>query len=255
MEIKETAISFINPQGKILKGVFGVPAIGARFPALIMCPGFGKTKSERKYVELGIFLAEHRIANLRFDFTGHGDSEGSLVNFGIQQAVEDLRAAHQYLCQNKIIDQDRLAILGHSFGALVAVLFQAEASRAKTLILLAPALQQKELIGRWYDKKQLALWRKQGFLDTPKGMVGLQYLQVSEVIDWQESVAKIKAPTLFIWGSKDEDVPREYSCGAFKRFVCPKKLIEINADHHFESRFAKEELQIECLKWLKDTFA
>jgi alpha-beta hydrolase superfamily lysophospholipase len=151
------------------------------------------------------------------------------------------------------MDKDKIAVLGHSLGALIAVLFQAEQPRAKTLILPAPAVQQRELISQWYAAGERRFWKKQGYLNTKKGRIEVQYLNEAEALDWKKAVSDIKVPVLIIYGAEDEDVPCEYTMELYRQLVCPKSIAKIKgADHHFEGQQAKEELIDVSLKWLKN---
>src|SRR2546426_11243590 len=58
-------------------------------------------------------LTEHRIAVLRFDFTGLGASEGEFANTNFSSNVADLLAASNYLRQAY---QAPSLLIGHSLG-------------------------------------------------------------------------------------------------------------------------------------------
>lgn len=249
--MEQKAIQFLNKKGEKLWGVLTVPSAKGKVPVVIMCPGFGQTKSQRKFVELGRALAKNDIASFRFDFSGQGDSQGDFAKLGIKNQVEDLIAAYETVIQNKKIDITRIVILGHSLGALIAVLFQAKYKKAKSLILLSPALHQKELVKEWYLPKQLVLWQKQGYLDTSKGRLGLRYLKEAFSRNWSEIISQVDVPVLFVHGKDDEDVPLKYTEDLFKKSGGKKKLAVVKgSDHHFEGFGAKKALNKLVLAWL-----
>lgn len=251
--IKEDAIFFLNKNKEKLFGILALPQKGSNFPAVIICHGFGKTKSERKFVDLSRALAKKRMASLRFDFSGQGDSEGDFQKLSIEGQVKDLEAAYNTLCQNKKIDKARIAVLGHSLGALIAVLFQVKCKKAKTLILVSLALHQRGLVQKWYTKEQIALWKKQGYLDIPKGRVGLQYLKEAQSRDWSKIATQIIVPTLILHGRDDKDVSWRYAKDLFTILSGKKKKLEIVplAEHQFEGFEAKNKLIKICSQWLK----
>lgn len=252
MKIKENSITFLNPAGEKLWAILTLPDEEGKLQALIMCHGFSQTKSQRKFVELARKLAENNIASLRFDFSGHGDSEGEFEILSIEGQVQDLKSAYDALLKNEKIDREKIAILGHSLGALVTVLFQVKYRKAKALILVSPALHQRELIKEWYNQEEIDLWKKQGYLDTPKGRLDIQYLKEAESKDWSGVASQVDAPTLIIHGEKDEDVSIKYTEDLFQKLNCQKKLEIIrDADHHFENHQAKEVLVGFSLDWLK----
>src|SRR5712692_12030055 len=58
---------------------------------------------------------------LRFDMRGCGESEGVRGRVICLEQVEDTRNAVSYLASSIEIDAKRIGVLGHSFGAAVAV--------------------------------------------------------------------------------------------------------------------------------------
>jgi len=250
--MKEKLVIFKNEKGERLWGILTFPEEKGKYPGMIICHGFAATKSRRKYVELARTLAKVGISSLRFDFSGHGDSEGKIEDLSIEKQAEEINSAYQRLIRNPKIAREKIGILGHSLGALAAVLFQVKYRKAKALILVAPAIDQKNLIKKWYTKEQIRLWKKQGYLDTPKGRVGIKYLQDTEK-DYLECLGRIDVPTLIIQGREDEDVPMEYTKEVFERLRYKKKLIIVeNVEHHFESKKGIEALISNSLNWLKE---
>jgi len=248
----EQPVGFLNSKKEKIFAILSLPKYTTNLPAVIICHGFAKNKSERKFVELARFLAEKGIASLRFDFAGQGDSEGDFSKISPRKQVGDLAAAFNFLVKQKRINGNRLAVVGHSLGALIAVLFQSEYQKANTLILLSPALQQQELVKQWYSRKQITLWQEQRYLDTSKGRVDFSYLQEAQSIDWQKALSRIAAPILIIHGQKDDDVPLKYSREILKNLK-PESRLEVieNADHHLESFMAKKKLLALSFKWLE----
>ncbi len=256
-KIKEELVRFQNQKKEELWGVLTFPQktrvqeIKGKSPGLIICHGFNQTKSQRKFVVLARKLAREGIVTFRFDFSGHGDSEGKIENLSIAGEVKELETAYKILVSKGKVNKEKVSVLGHSLGALIAVLFQREYKKANTLILLSPALHQKELMGRWYSSEELSLWKKQGYLDTPKGRIGIRYLKEAEGKDWQKVISQIEVPTFFIHGREDDDVPLKYTEELAEKIKGEKKLeIVEGTDHHFESKRAKDELIVLSLDWL-----
>ncbi|MDI6591977.1 MAG: alpha/beta fold hydrolase, partial [Patescibacteria group bacterium] len=253
--IKEKLVFFKNKKGERLWGIITLPA-KEKNPGLIICHGFGGSKSRRKYTLLSRALAQDGIASFRFDFSGHGDSEGEFEELSIEKQVSELNSAFKRFAREKRIDREKIAILGHSLGALVGVLFQTKYKKAKALILVAPAIDQKELIKKWFTPEEIRKWKKQEYLDTEKGRVGVQYLKEVERSDYFPLLSEIRVPTLILQGEKDEDVPKKFSKAAFEKLGCQKKrfILVKEVEHHFESKKAVKALISESLSWLKQNF-
>jgi alpha-beta hydrolase superfamily lysophospholipase len=249
--MREKLTIFKNEKGEKLLGILTLPEGKGKFPAVIMVHGFAKTKSERKFVELARELAKNKIASLRFDFSGCGDSEGKFEEMRISKQVEELNAAFQQLIKEKRIDKERIGIFAHSLGTLVACLFQIKYQKAKTLILAAPALNQERLIKRWYKKSEIEKWKKQGYLDTEKFRIGIGYLE--EAVDYTQILPEIKIPTLILQGEKDEDIPEKIAKEAFSKIGAREKEMKIirGTDHHFENYLSRRGLIALSIKWFK----
>lgn len=250
-EIIEKPVIFKNEKSKVkLWGVLSLPKTKEKVPAVIIAHGFCATKSRRRFVDLGRKFAERGIAVLRFDFSGCGDSESELKNLSVRQEVKDLESAFNFLIRQPEIDKKRVGFLGESLGGLIVCLYQASNPVAKVLVLVAPALDQKSLMEIWQTPEQIKEWRSRGYLDTPKGRIGIQYLNEAE--DYTQIASKIDSPILIIHGDKDDDVPLEFSRRLLRVFAGEKKLeIVEGADHKFDSYQSSTELINLSLKWLK----
>lgn len=249
--IREKLIIIKNKEGEKLFGIYTLSKERKKLPLVIMVHGFSKTKSERKYVELARELAKNNIASFRFDFSGCGDSEGTLEKMSIKKEVEELKTVYQRLIKEKKIDKKRIGIFAHSLGAVIALLFQQKYQKVKCFVLVAPAFNQQELIKKWYTKAQIRKWRKQGYLDTPKFRIGVEYLK--EAKDYTDLLREITIPTLFLHGKKDEDISLKMTKEAFKKLKSKEKQIIIipEGDHHFAGYSSQQNLIKLSLKWFK----
>jgi esterase/lipase len=249
--MKEKLVIFKNKKGERLFGILTLPERKGKFPAVMMVHGFSKTKSERKFVELAQKLAENRIASLRFDFSGCGDSEGKFEEMSISKQVEELKAAYERLIKEKGINKNKIGIFAHSLGTVIASLFQQKYQKAKCLVLAAPAFDQKSLIKKWYTQDQIKEWKRKSYLDTPKFRIGLGYLE--EARDYTEILSEIKIPTLILHGKEDEDIPENLAQKAFSKIGAEEKKLKIikGVDHHFESHLGRQKLIALSINWFK----
>jgi uncharacterized protein len=94
---------------------------GERRPAFLVLHGFGSNKASSNCINPCRMLASWGYAALRFDFRGCGESEGEKARVICLEQVADVRAAVTYLGTRRDIDGTRVAAVGSSFGAAVAV--------------------------------------------------------------------------------------------------------------------------------------
>ena len=94
---------------------------GERRPAFMALHGFGSNCTSSNSVLPAEMLSQWGYAVLRFDFRGCGESEGKRANTICLEQVEDTRNALSFLQTRPEIDPTRIALVGSSFGAAVAV--------------------------------------------------------------------------------------------------------------------------------------
>jgi len=104
-----------------IPAVFTCPDGTGPFAAVILCHGTGSNKDEvgNMFIQLADLLKEKGIASIRFDFAGCGDSMARQQELSFMGEVSDVRAVHQYLDKEPMLDSRRIGILGFSQGARV----------------------------------------------------------------------------------------------------------------------------------------
>ncbi len=114
-------------------------------PAVVMVHGSGPSNMDEKVMKLTPFkdlaegLARHGIASLRYDkrtfvYARKLARTSPTVK---EETIDDALLAVQILKKDPRIDHDRIYILGHSMGAMLAPRIDAEGADVKGLILMA----------------------------------------------------------------------------------------------------------------------
>ena len=119
----EEKISFKSHTLKIA-GVLEIPRDyrkGERRAALMVLHGFGSNKDSGSCTIATKMFEAMGYVTLRFDFRGCGKSAGASGKVICLEQVEDTRAAVTYLASRPEVDPKRIGVMGHSFGAAVAV--------------------------------------------------------------------------------------------------------------------------------------
>jgi len=160
---REEEISFSNSAaGVSLAGTLTLPKGAGPFPAALLIVGSGPhdrdeaLANHRPFLVLADHLTRKGFAVLRYDKRGIGKSTGSSDKATTLDLAADARAALVYLKSRKEIDPAKIALIGHSEGAMIAPLIAAQSKDVAWVVLLAaPAtkgedtlLNQSELIGR-----------------------------------------------------------------------------------------------------------
>ena len=134
--------------GVTLKGTLTLPvtrpARGA--PAVVTITGSGaQTRDEalpgmsgyRPFREIADTLGRLGIAVLRLDDRGAGESDAGPAGPTSADFADDVRAALAYLRSRPEIDGDRLGLVGHSEGGMIAPMVASTDPRLRAIVLMA----------------------------------------------------------------------------------------------------------------------
>jgi uncharacterized protein len=135
-------VSFQNGAQKLV-GTLTIPKKGsAPFPAVVIISGSGSQDRDGSTVaNLYRLVAEHLSANgvavLRVDDRGAGKSIPVKQGSSYQDLIDDSKAAFEFLFNRPQIDRRKIALAGHSEGALTALKIAAEDQRVAAIMILA----------------------------------------------------------------------------------------------------------------------
>ena len=108
--------------GLTLAGILAVPEGAAgRRPAMLVLHGFGSNKGGGAALAAARLMTGLGYVTLRFDMRGCGDSEGERGRVICLEQVDDTKSALAFLMTRPEVDPERIGVMGHSFGAAVAV--------------------------------------------------------------------------------------------------------------------------------------
>jgi alpha/beta superfamily hydrolase len=222
-------------------------------PIVIVSHGFDGTKTDRKFVELARTLQKEGIATFRFDFEGCGDSEGKFEEMKIEKEASDLNSALKALSKIRNLNSNKLALVGHSLGAVVATLFIKNFKvPVKTMVFWNQAFNQRELFKIWHKNEEIRKWQKAESLIKGSKKLGNAYFRENKNKDWSTLLSEIpEIPILLIQGEKDEDVPLEFSEKLATTYKNIRLKILPKADHQFKSYLVRKKLISLSVGWLK----
>ena len=137
-------VSYENStHGIKLAGTLTVPKGDGPFPAAITISGSGATDRDgthfehKPYQVIADYLTRNGIAVLRFDDRGVGQSTGNHSAATSADFAVDVTAGIEFLKSHSKIDPNKIGLIGHSEGGLIAPMVAAENEEVHFIILLA----------------------------------------------------------------------------------------------------------------------
>lgn len=131
--------------------------------ALIFCTAFAEEKlwAHRVFVSFARDLAKEGIAVLRFDFMGHGDSEGEFEDSNVETQLRDIQSAIELV---KIKTRSKtIGLLGLRLGATLAAIAARQSAFIDFLVLWEPIIKCKDYLQKCLRSnlaKQMAIYKK-----------------------------------------------------------------------------------------------
>ena len=240
-------IEFVSERGNMLRAVL----VGQSKNVVVMLHGFERAAStEPKFKHLSDMLEQKGIASFRLDFAGCGLSDGNFQENSMSAYVKDTHSALSYLRDSGYHPH---AVVAHSLAScIVASLDAKDQEEFKRVVLIAPALNQKDLLRYWFVKNTMKkkdplfqvswksypeLLNEAEFLaDCERGdrmsranFVGAEYYLENMKRDFSGEISSLLPRTLLVQGSDDGAVPLESL-----RVYFPNQIIVKHGDHDLE---------------------
>jgi pimeloyl-ACP methyl ester carboxylesterase len=131
----EGNVFFQNNKGFRLAAAVEGLKDGMNLPVVIFAHGLYSGKDSPRNREIAHGLNEAGLATLLIDFTGHGESEGSMDDVSVEQFVSDIDSAIAFLGSFKGVDSAQIGVCGSSLGGTAALLAATRDNRIRALVL------------------------------------------------------------------------------------------------------------------------
>ena len=233
-------ISIDGDHGK-LQAVLLKPELqaGQQCPMVVFCHGFGGSKEGPLFELVCDSLRAHGIASIRFDFNGHGESEGEFKDMTVPNEIEDAKKVVEYVRDLRFVSD--VAIAGHSQGGVVAAMTAGQMSKEagedafKAVVLMAPAAVLRDdairgnTMGKMYDP-----FDPGEYVELYGGLkLGAAYIRSAFSLPIYETAAQYQGPALIIHGNADRVVPYTYGEGFHKIWPKSEFVLQEYYDHGF----------------------
>lgn len=232
--MKKTKLIEFWENDELLRGILVMPETRNQVENFVLfLHGFERVAtSEKKFKVFADKLAAAGIASFRFDFSGCGLSEGDFYGTTVARRVSESNAALAILKEKCSLRH--VAVVAHSLGA--AVLARQMENNSMTapaaLVLLAPALNQKDLLRYWFVQNLLSGKNPEPCIDwsnyvsyldekefqsdcakevrmTAANYIAREYYLENKEVNYKVIPAVPADRVLWVHGNADTKVPRE----------------------------------------------
>lgn len=234
----EEKIYFKNSDNLTLCGILTTPKHKSN-TCVILCHGMTVDKEEGGiFTHLAKELSLNGFSVFRFDFRGHGESEGESTDMTVENEVKDLNNAFEF---TKIKGYKTFGIVAASFGGGAASFFVPKHQNSiKALALWNPLIDYHSLVNptlpwgkEYWGKPAFEKAEKEGFIEVgnKKFKLGKNLINEVKVIEPWKELLKLATPILFVHGDKDTYVPYDDSV-KYSKIVKNGKLTTIKGAEH-----------------------
>jgi pimeloyl-ACP methyl ester carboxylesterase len=208
-------------------------------PGLLWLGGFNSDMKGTKAAALALWAIEHNRACVRFDYSGHGDSEGAFIDGTIGRWLEESLAVFDACCRGPQI------LVGSSMGGWIALLLT-RALRARTapqpaslagLVLIAPAVDfTEELMWRRFTPEIKRELEEKGVWNRPSQYAAEPYRVTRRLIEEGRShlllggLIETGCPVRILQGVEDPDVPWRHAIELTSRLASDDVVLTLVKD-------------------------
>ena len=226
-QMTDLCLKFLNVGTGIAARRIAVRAREGAAPGLFWLGGLKSDMKGTKAQALDLWARDHGRAMTRFDYSGHGESEGDFIDGTVGRWLEESVAVFDACCCGPQV------VIGSSMGGWLALLLARELARRTqtdpslaSLVLIAPAVDfTEELMWKRFSPEikreieQTGVWaRPSQYSDQPylitRGLIeeGRSHLLLDNMIE-------TGCPVRILQGVQDPDVPWQHAVELSSRFA------------------------------------
>lgn len=223
----------------------GLDPAADRCPMVILMHGIFSSKDFNPMPSLAKALARAGIASIRFDFDGHGKSEGRMQDMTIEKEIADAMVIWEYAKSLPFVT--RIGFLGHSQGGVIASMTAGRLAATGRhvpdgMVLLAPGSVIKQACqgGKFFNARFDPADPPQYIRCWGTMKLGREYLLTTQQLDIYGTAAAYEGPVLLLHGTKDAIVPMWCSEQYLETYGSRATLVKVDGENHMITRRKKE---------------
>ena len=228
--MSESPCDFLDIGGSSARRI-AVRRLPGAAPGLVWFGGFKSDMKGTKAAALAQWAAAHGRGCVRFDYSGHGESDGAFTDGTIGRWLEDSVAVFEAYCRGPQI------VVGSSMGGWIALLLvqelkrraqagQAQPASIAGLVLIAPAVDFTEvLMWQRFPRKVKRELEETGVWARPSEYADEPYLITRQLIEEGRNhlllggMIETGCPVRILQGVQDPDVPWNHAVELVSRLA------------------------------------
>lgn len=233
--MKQKKITFTNAAGVELAGLLDLPEDEMPVAYALFAHCFTCTKNLTSAANISRALSRRRIAVLRFDFTGIGESEGEFADTNFSTNVRDLVDAARYLEQEYAAPR---ILIGHSLGGTAALMAAGRIPSISAVATIAAPCHPRH-IGKLLKDSREEIDRSGEATITLAGRkftFRRQFLDDLEEQDPGEILGRLGAALMVMHSPRDRIVGIDNAADIYRAARHPKNFISLDPADHLLSR-------------------
>jgi uncharacterized OsmC-like protein/pimeloyl-ACP methyl ester carboxylesterase len=234
MPARSEQLRFTNGRGQTLSAKLerpgGAPKAWALFAHCFTCD-----KDTLAVARISRALSERGIAVVRFDFTGHGESEGDFSETHFTSNVFDVLAAAAYMRAELGAPE---ILLGHSLGGAAMLAAAGRIPTTKAVVAIAAPKDPAHLLKYLPVVDEIAE-KGSAEIEIAGRLFKLKQSFIDDIsqASLSEHLAGLKASLLLLHSPDDATIPFEHARSIYERVRGHKTLIPLpGADHLLTDR-------------------
>lgn len=217
---------------------------GEIYDMAILMHGFTANRNTDLLKQIADNLRNENVASVRFDFNGHGESDGKFEDMTVTNEIADAKAILAYVRTDPHVRN--IFLVGHSQGGVVAsMLAGLYPDLIKKVVLMAPAAQLKDdalkgnTQGASYNPNHIP-----AVVPFKDKKLGGFYLRIAQVLPIYEISQRYTGPVSIIVGSNDQVVDPKYSKKYDQVYQNSQLNLIDHADHSFTGEYKEKAAKI-----------
>lgn len=249
-------LSITNPAGGKLGARLDLPLEGRPLAYAIFAHCFTCTKNIKAAAHISRSLTRQRIAVLRFDFTGLGESEGDFAETNFTSNVSDLVAVSEFLEEE--YEAPKL-LIGHSLGGAAALQAARHIPAIQGVVTIAAPCDTGHLSEVLADTRAFAEIHGDARVTIGGTTLKLkkQFFDDLERTNMESAIRNLGRALLVMHSPADQTVGIENAMEIFELANHPKSFVSLDQANHLlsdqdDSWYAGEVIAAWASRYLKN---